>query len=69
MLVGVDGKAVAQFVTADRTIGDKWLVTGGLKPGDKVIVEGLQRIKQGMKIIAVPAGSKPRPRAAHPPQN
>ncbi|SDC77738.1 membrane fusion protein, multidrug efflux system [Sphingomonas sp. YR710] len=69
MLVGADGKAISQLVTADRTIGDKWLVTAGLKPGDKVIVEGLQRIKRGMKIIAVPAGTEPRPRAAHPPQS
>ena len=38
MLVGPDNKAVQQTVTADRTIGDKWLVTAGLKPGDKVIV-------------------------------
>ena len=48
-------------VTADRTVGDKWLVTAGLKPGDKLIVEGLGRIKPGQAIKPVPAGSKPTP--------
>ncbi|MDB5683706.1 MAG: efflux transporter periplasmic adaptor subunit [Sphingomonas bacterium] len=58
MLVGADGTAVERRVQADRTVGDKWLVTDGLKPGDRVIVEGLGRIRPGQKIRAVPAGSK-----------
>ncbi|WP_415644035.1 efflux RND transporter periplasmic adaptor subunit [Sphingomonas antarctica] len=64
LLVGADGKAVLREITADRTIGDKWLVTAGLKPGDKVIVEGLGKAKPGAAVKAVPAGSKPSPRAA-----
>jgi membrane fusion protein (multidrug efflux system) len=64
MLVGPDSKAVSQPITADRSIGDKWLVTDGLKAGDKVIVEGLGRIKPGQPISPVPAGSKPKPRPA-----
>jgi membrane fusion protein, multidrug efflux system len=59
MLVGPGGTAVRKDITAERTIGDKWLVTGGLKPGDRVIVEGLGKIKAGGKIIPVAAGSKP----------
>ncbi|RVT89367.1 efflux RND transporter periplasmic adaptor subunit [Sphingomonas crocodyli] len=59
MLVGPDNKAVQQKVTAERTIGDKWLVTDGLKPGDKVIVEGLGKIRQKQDIKPVPAGSPP----------
>src|SRR6185436_2615447 len=45
MLVGAGDRAVLRTVTAGQTVGDKWLVTEGLKPGDKVIVEGLGRIK------------------------
>lgn len=60
LLVGADNKAVLREITADRTIGDKWLVTAGLKPGDKVIVEGLGKVKVGQPIKPVPAGSKPR---------
>lgn len=61
MLVGPNNKAVQHDVKADRTVGDKWLVTAGLKPGDKLIVEGLGRIKDGQAIRPVPAGSKPQP--------
>lgn len=59
VLVGPDNQAVLRSVTADRTIGDKWLVTAGLRPGDKVIVEGLGRIRPGKPVRPVPAGSPP----------
>jgi len=62
LVVGPGNKAVRKQVTADRTLGDKWIVTAGLKPGERVIVEGLGKIRPNAKIIPVPAGSKPRPR-------
>ena len=61
-VVGPGNKAVRKPVTADRTLGDKWIVTAGLKPGERVIVEGLGKIRPNATIIPVPAGSKPRPR-------
>jgi len=61
LLVGPDDKALLRTVIADRTVGDKWLVTDGLKPGDKVIVEGLGKLKPGQPIRAVPAGSPATP--------
>lgn len=61
MTVGPDNKAVRKSITANQTIGDKWLVTAGLKAGDKVIVEGLGRVKPGAAIKPVPAGSKSPP--------
>jgi membrane fusion protein (multidrug efflux system) len=60
LLVAGD-KARRQSVTATRTYGDQWIVTAGLKAGDKVIVEGLGKVKEGQKLLAVPAGSAPRP--------
>lgn len=66
MLVGADDKALQQIVQADRTVGDKWLVADGLKAGDKVIVEGLGRIKPGQTIKPVPAGSPPAPAPSAP---
>ena len=51
--------AVSRDVTVDRTIGDKWLVTRGLNAGDRLIVEGVSKIKAGQPIRPVPAGSKP----------
>ena len=60
LVVGTDGKASLRVIQADRTVGDKWLVTRGLTPGDKVIVEGLAKIKAGQPVRPVPAGSRPR---------
>lgn len=60
LVVGADGKASLRVIQADRTVGDKWLVTRGLTPGDKVIVEGLAKIKAGQPVRPVPAGSRPR---------
>jgi membrane fusion protein, multidrug efflux system len=57
LLVGPGNKTSTRVVTALRTICDKWLVTAGLNAGDKVIVEGLGRIKPGQTVVPVPAGS------------
>jgi len=62
VLIAAGGKAELRTITADRSVGSSWLVTEGLKPGEKVITEGLSRIKAGQKIAPVPAGSKPRQR-------
>jgi membrane fusion protein (multidrug efflux system) len=61
MLVGADSKVALRTITADRTVGDKWLATSGLKSGDRVIVEGLDRVKPGQTVKPVPAGSPARP--------
>ncbi|MES2096982.1 MAG: efflux RND transporter periplasmic adaptor subunit [Pseudomonadota bacterium] len=52
-----DNKAIARVVTATRTVGSNWVVTGGLKAGEKVITEGLGKLKPGQPVKAVPAGS------------
>jgi len=58
MLVGAKGPE-PRPITLGQTVGDKWLVTSGLQPGDKVIVEGLQKVRPGAPIKAVPAGAAP----------
>ncbi len=50
LIVDKDGKVQLRSVVANRAIGDKWLVTQGLKAGDRVIVKGLQFIKPGDKV-------------------
>ena len=57
MVVGADGKAEVREVRVSQTIGDKWLVEDGLAAGDKVIVEGLQKIKPGAQLQATEAGA------------
>ena len=42
LIVDAESKAGLRMLTLDRAIGDKWLVSSGLAPGDRVIVEGLQ---------------------------
>lgn len=49
-VVGSDGKAQLRPISVSRTVGDKWLVTDGLKAGERVIVEGLQKIQPGAPV-------------------
>jgi membrane fusion protein, multidrug efflux system len=55
LLVDRDGKVEARAVKVSRTIGDQWLVEDGLAAGDRVIVEGLQKIRPGMAVKSVEA--------------
>ncbi|MDE1173596.1 MAG: efflux RND transporter periplasmic adaptor subunit [Parvibaculaceae bacterium] len=47
LLIDADNKIVQQSIKADRIVGDKWLVSDGLKAGDKVVVQGLQKVRPG----------------------
>ncbi|PWR20760.1 efflux RND transporter periplasmic adaptor subunit [Zavarzinia compransoris] len=53
MVVNAKGEVEARKVTADRAVGDAWLVTEGIAAGDKVIIDGLQRIQPGMPVKPV----------------
>jgi len=64
MVVGKDGKVEVRPVVVSRAIGDKWLVESGLAAGDRVIVEGLQKIRPGAPVQATEAGA---PGVAPPP--
>jgi membrane fusion protein (multidrug efflux system) len=50
LIVDKNNHVKQRKVTTKRAIGNKWLVTGGLKPGDRVIVTGLQFVKPGEKV-------------------
>jgi membrane fusion protein (multidrug efflux system) len=58
MVAGAQGKVEMRKLTAPRTVGTNWLVTAGLKPGDKVIVEGAQNLRPGATVKPVPMGAK-----------
>jgi len=53
LLVGAEGKVEQRMLTLDRAIGDKWLVSSGLAPGDRVIAEGMQKVKPGIAVKEV----------------
>lgn len=55
LVVTADKKVERRVLETDRTIGDSWLITSGLKAGDQVIVEGLQRARPGMQVTPVAA--------------
>lgn len=60
LLLGPGNKPVERAVVAPRTQGASWVVTRGLKAGDRVITEGLLAAKPGIAVKAVPAGSPQR---------
>src|SRR5664280_1476435 len=65
LVAGKDDKVEMRMLTLDRAIGERWLVTKGLAAGDRVIVDGLQRIRPGADVKAVPfAATKAQPAAA-----
>lgn len=55
LVVGPDNRAELRDIKVMRSIGNQWLVESGLKDGDQVITEGVQRIKPGMELIPVAA--------------
>ncbi|KTE23646.1 hemolysin D [Sphingopyxis sp. H071] len=59
-LVGKDNKAARRKIVAERTVGPNWVVTDGLKPGDKVITQGVGNLKAGAPVKPVPASSPQR---------
>ena len=59
LVVSAQNKAELRPIEVGQAVGANWLVLKGLRPGDKVITEGLQRIQTGMTVRPVPAGSAP----------
>jgi membrane fusion protein (multidrug efflux system) len=58
MVVGPEEKVEPRGIKVVQTVGDNWLVSEGLKAGDRVILEGLQKARPGTPVKAVPFGSK-----------
>lgn len=49
-VVDKDNKIQQRYLEVDQTIGSNWIVTSGLAAGDKIVVEGLQKIQPGMPV-------------------
>ena len=56
-VVDADGKVSIRPINTGEFVGDKWVVTGPLKPGDKVVAEGIQKVRDGIIVNPVPFGS------------
>ncbi len=68
MVVGSEEKVEPRIIKVAQTVGDNWLVSGGLKTGDRVILEGLQRARPGTPVKAVPFVNKSNDPAAGVPK-
>jgi len=65
-VVGPGNRAVERVVVTDRTLGQYWVVTQGLAPGEKVITQGTANLKDGAPIKPVPASAPQRVKAPSP---
>ena len=58
VVVTPDDKASIRPVTVGDKVGSLWIVTEGLKPGERVVVDGLQKVRDGAIVKVVPASTK-----------
>jgi multidrug efflux pump subunit AcrA (membrane-fusion protein) len=56
LVVGAGNKVEQRALQTDRVVGDQWLVVAGLKPGDRVVVSGVQKAHPGEEVTPVEAG-------------
>lgn len=64
-VVTADNKVEQRALQLGQTLGDRWLVNAGLKAGDRLVLEGLQKIRPGQTVEVLPAGAGPTaPKAA-----
>ena len=54
LIIDAEGKIQQRRLTLDRAIGDKWLVSSGLASGDRVVVEGMQKVRPGASARVIP---------------
>jgi membrane fusion protein (multidrug efflux system) len=59
LVVGSGNKVEPRILATSRTVGDNWLVTSGLKAGDKVVVEGAMLLRPGAVVNPQPFSGKP----------
>ncbi len=64
LVVGANNMVELRVLQTTRAVGNQWLISSGLKPGDQVIVNNLQKIRPGAPVKPVPAA--PAPDAAAP---
>jgi membrane fusion protein (multidrug efflux system) len=66
LVVGVGNKVERRRLQLARAVGNQWLVTSGLEAGDRLIVEGLQRVRADQTVTPVAASLTAAKNAASP---
>jgi membrane fusion protein (multidrug efflux system) len=59
LVVGADNKVAQRSLQVHDMLGDAWVVTGGLREGERVIVSGVQKVQPGMLVRAMDAPAPP----------
>jgi membrane fusion protein (multidrug efflux system) len=54
VVVKADNIAEIRPVQVGERIGSRWIISRGLQPGERVVVEGLQKLKAGMAVTPTP---------------
>lgn len=67
LIVDQENKIQQRMLALDRAIGDKWLVSSGLAPGDQVVVEGAQKVRPGASVNVIPFDAARKAAAAPSP--
>jgi membrane fusion protein (multidrug efflux system) len=65
-VVGFDNKVDIRPVKVAERVDNLWVIDAGLKIGERVVVEGVQKVKQGMNIKPIPYGARPEAKAETP---
>ncbi len=63
-VVGADNKVDIRAVKVGEQVGNLWIITQGLKPGERVVVEGVQKVKAGMAVNPKSSAVEPTPAQA-----
>ena len=58
-VVGNDSVAQIRAIKPGNRVGSDWVITDGLEPADKVVVEGLQKVRDGIKVRPTAAKAAP----------
>jgi membrane fusion protein (multidrug efflux system) len=61
LVVGANNTVELRVLQTSRAVGNQWLVSAGLKPGDQVIVNNLQKVRPGAQVKAATAAASPPP--------
>ena len=65
-VVGSDNKVSIRPVKVGERVGTDWIIEEGLKPGEKIVAEGIQRVKAGMAVNPKPLKAMPQAKPAQP---
>ncbi len=65
-VVGADNKVNIRPVKTGERVDNLWVITSGLKPGERIVVEGLQKVKEGVLVNPKPVEAEAKPQGLLP---